>query len=197
VHESFVKPKLKTAVLVHGVGSSPAWWNPLLPVLKRAGLKPLPLRLPPLINGDPTLWRDEVVTHIKNKSVVLIGHSLGAAVCIEAALAVPVGDLVLLACPPFLADFTPPPPPEAALPAVARKNAAQFLRAACEHSARLTCPAIHFVGARDRWAPVAEARRLPVSLVEIPETGHSLNRSTRLADELFQRLRLWQNGPRK
>ena len=104
-----------TAVLVHGVGSSPAWWNPLLPVLKKAGLKPLPLRLPPLKNGDPTRWRDEVVSHLNNDLVVLIGHSLGAAVCVEAALSAPVAGLVLLACPPFFGDFTPQPPPETGL----------------------------------------------------------------------------------
>lgn len=182
------KKTSQSAVLVHGVGSSPAWWNPLLPVLEKAGLKPLPLRLPSLKDSDPTRWRDEAVMHLKKEPVILIGHSLGAAICIEAALAAPVSGLVLLACPPFLADFTPQPPPEAALSVAARKNVAQFLRAACEHSARLRCPAIHFVGARDRWVPVAQARRLPVALVEIPDTGHSLNRSAQFAERLLQYL---------
>ena len=177
-----------TAVLVHGIGSNPMWWNPLLPVLEKAGLKPLPLRLPPLENGDPIRWRDEVLAHIKSEPVILIGHSLGAAVCIEAALARPVADLILLACPPFFADFTPEPPPEAALSAAAGINAATFLRSACENAARLACPAIHFVGARDRWVPAAQARRLPFPLVEIPETGHSLNRSARFAELLLQHL---------
>jgi hypothetical protein len=32
--------------------------------------------------------------------------------------------------------------------------------------------------------PVAEARQLPFPLVVIPDAGHGLNRSPRLADEL-------------
>jgi pimeloyl-ACP methyl ester carboxylesterase len=176
------------ALLVHGVGSSSAWWNPLLPVLEKAGLKPLPLRMPSLKDGDPTLWRDQVLAHIQSEPVVLIGHSLGAAVSIEVALARPVASLILLACPPFFADFTPEPPPEAALSATARKNAAHFLRAACENSTRLACPTIHFVGERDRWVPVVQARRLPFRSVEIPDAGHSLNRSPKFAEELLQHL---------
>jgi hypothetical protein len=37
-----------TALLVHGMGGNPSWWNPLLPVLERAGLAALALRLPSL-----------------------------------------------------------------------------------------------------------------------------------------------------
>jgi pimeloyl-ACP methyl ester carboxylesterase len=181
------KPRT-TALLVHGVGSSPAWWNPLLPVLEKGGLTPLPLRMPPLPNGDPNLWRDEVLAQIQNEPVMLLGHSLGAAVCIEVALAKPVAGLILLACPPFFADFTPEPPPEAALSSAAQKSAAKFLRAACDNSTRLTCRSVHFVGARDRWVPIAQARRLPFHLVEIPDAGHSLNRSPRFAEKLLRYL---------
>ena len=68
------------ALLVHGMGGSPSWWNPLLPVLERAGLAALALRLPSLEDAGPESWRDEVLAHIGKTPVVLIGHSLGAAV---------------------------------------------------------------------------------------------------------------------
>jgi hypothetical protein len=64
-----------------------------------------------------------------------------------------------------------------------------FLRAACGIVSQITTGSIHFVGASDRWVPIAQARRLPFPLIAIPGAGHSLNRSTQLADQLFQHLR--------
>jgi len=180
------------ALLVHGIGSLPAWWNPLLPVLAAAGLKPVPLRLPPLENGGPAGWRDEVLAHIHGPPVLLIGHSLGAAVCLEAARVKPVRGLVLLACPPFFPDFTPPPPPDTGLSAAAMKRVARFLRTACDQASGLQAECIHFVGSMDRWAPVEPARRLPFPLIEIPGAGHGLNRSVRLAEQLAEWLRAFQ-----
>lgn len=190
------KPRA-TALLVHGMGGSPSWWNPLLPVLERSGLAALALRLPSLEDAGPETWRDEVLAHVGKTPVVLIGHSLGAAVCLEAARVKPVEDLVMLACPPFLPDFTPEPPPDTGLSTAAIKRIERFLRAACDHARHIPTGSIHFVGSSDRWVPVAQARRLPFPLVVIPGAGHGLNRSIRLADQLFQHLCLWQNGPHK
>ena len=186
-----------TALLVHGMGGSPSWWNPLLPVLERAGLDALALRLPSLEIAGPESWRDEVLAHIGKEPVVLIGHSLGAAVCLEATRLKPVDYLVLLACPPFLPDFTPEPPPGSGLSAAALKRVGPFLRTACDNARLISTGCIHFVGELDRWVPIAQARRLPFPLIAIPGAGHSLNRSTRLAEQLFKHLRVWQNGPHK
>lgn len=190
------KPRA-TALLVHGMGGGPSWWDPLLPALERAGLAALALHLPSLKDTGPETWRDEVLAHTGKTPVVLIGHSLGAAVCLEAARLKPVEYLVLLACPPFLPDFTPEPPPDTGLSAAAIKRVERFLRAACGNPRQISTGSIHFAGSSDRWVPVAQARRLPFPLVVIPGAGHSLNRSTRLADQLFQHLCLWQNGPHK
>ena len=186
-----------TALLVHGMGASPAWWNPLLPGLECAGLTAIPLRLPSLEDAGPETWRDEVLAHIGKAPVVLVGHSLGAAVCLEAARVKRLADLVMLACPPFLPDFTPEPPPDTGLSAAALKRVERFLRAAGGHAPPMLHRSIHFVGSSDRWVPIAQARRLPFSLVVIPGAGHGLNRSTRLADQLFQHLRLRQNDSHK
>ena len=185
------------ALLVHGMGGSPSWWNPLLPVLERAGLTAIPLRLPSLEAAGPETWRDEVLAHVGKTPVVLIGHSLGAAVCLEAARVKPVEDLVMLACPPFLPDFTPEPPPDTGLSATAIRRVERFLLAACDHAPQISTRSIHFVGLSDRWVPVVQARRLPFPMVVIPGAGHGLNRSIRLADQLLQHLRLWQNCPHK
>jgi pimeloyl-ACP methyl ester carboxylesterase len=190
------KPRT-TALLVHGMGGSPSWWNPLLPVLERASLAAIPLRLPSLEDAGPESWRDEVLAHIGKAPVVLIGHSLGAAVCLEAARLKPVEDLVMLACPPFLPDFKPEPPPGSGLSAAAIKRVGRFLRTACDHAPQISARSIHFVGASDRWVPIAQARRLPFPLIAIPGAGHSLNRSARLADQLLQHLCLWQKDPHK
>jgi pimeloyl-ACP methyl ester carboxylesterase len=213
-----------TALLIHGMGRGPAWWNPLLPVLERARLAAIPLRLPSLEATGPETWRDKVLAHIGKTPVVLIGHSLGAAVCLEAARVKPVEGLVMLACPPFLPDFTPQPPPDTGLSAAAIKRVERFLRRTCKNalldffcnrgneahvsgqseSPHVGCyglenmlDCVHFVGSSDRWVPVEQARRLPFPLVVIPGTGHGLNRSIRLADQLLQRLRLWQKGLHK
>ena len=178
-----------TALLIHGMGGSPSWWNPLLPVFERAGLAGISLHLPSLEDAGPESWRDEVLAHIGKTPVVLTGHSLGAAVCLEAARLKPVDYLVLLACPPFLPDYTPEPPPDNGLSAAAMKRVESFLRAACGNVSQITTGSIHFVGALDRWVPIAQARRLPFPLIAIPGAGHSLNWSTQLADQLFQHLR--------
>jgi pimeloyl-ACP methyl ester carboxylesterase len=220
---SFLKTARLTALLVHGMGGSPSWWNPLLPVLKRAGLAAIPLRLPSLEDAGPEMWCDEVLNHAGRTPIVLIGHSLGAAVCMEAARVKPVKGLVLLACPPFLPDFTPQPPPDTGLSAAAIGRVGRFLRRACKNALldvlcnrspetkssgrsvsspvggqvfnnKLNC--VHFVGSSDRWVPVEQARRLPFPLVVIPGTGHGLNRSTRLADQLLQHLLWWQKSLR-
>lgn len=190
------KPRA-TALLVHGMGGSPSWWNPLLPVLERAGLTAIPLRLPPLEDAGPEKWRDAVLAHIGKVPVILVGHSLGAAVCLEAARLKPVENLVLLACPPFFPDFTPEPPPDSGLSATAIRRVGRFLRAACNNASQISTGSIHFVGASDRWVPIAQARRLPFPLIAIPGAGHSLNRSARLADQLLKHLRLRQNSPHK
>src|SRR5208283_1195904 len=108
-----------TAILVHGLGVGPSWWNPLRPALERSGLAAQAVRLPSLETAGPESWRDEVSARIGDQPVMLIGHSLGAAVCIEVARLKPVPGLVLLACPPFLPDFTPQPPPDTGMSAAA------------------------------------------------------------------------------
>jgi len=180
------------AILVHGLGAGPAWWNPLRPALEQAGLATHALRLPSLETAGPESWRDEVIARIGDQPVLLIGHSLGAAVCLAAACLKPVTGLVLLACPPFLPDFTPPPPPASGLSAAAIARMERFLRAACAQADQVTTRAVHFVGSADSWVPVEQARRLPFRLAVVPGAGHDLNRSAAFAGQLVQYLQAFR-----
>jgi MoaA/NifB/PqqE/SkfB family radical SAM enzyme/predicted alpha/beta hydrolase family esterase len=177
-----------TALLVHGMGASPSWWERIVPALGRAGIAAHPLVMPSLEEGGPAIWRDEVIAHAGNEPVILIGHSLGAAVCMEAARIKPMGGLVLLACPPFFPDFTPQPPPETALSVTATVRVARFLRTACANASQVTTESVHFVGTADPWVPVEQVRRLPFPLVLIPRAGHDLNRSANLTAQLLRRV---------
>jgi MoaA/NifB/PqqE/SkfB family radical SAM enzyme/predicted alpha/beta hydrolase family esterase len=173
------KPAVKarlTALLVHGMGASPEWWNAIAAPLERAGVAARALAMPELEHAGPETWREAVLAECGDEPMVLVGHSLGAAVCMEVARMKPPAGLVLLACPPFFPDFSPPPP-ETGLSLTATARVGRFLRQACAHAAQVPGPVVHFVGAADSWVPVEQARRLPFPLVVIPRAKHGLNRS--------------------
>jgi len=175
-----------TAVLVHGMGASPEWWAPIVAVLEHAGIAARPLTMPSLERAGPEAWCDEVLSQLGDEPVILMGHSLGAAVCMEAARCQPVGCLILLACPPFHPDFSPPPPPDTGLCLTATARVGRFLRRACANAAQVAADAVHFVGAADPWIPVAQARRLPFPLVVIPRANHGLNKSATFTTQLLR-----------
>jgi MoaA/NifB/PqqE/SkfB family radical SAM enzyme len=177
-----------TALFVHGLGASAAWWDPLVPVVERLGLAARPLNLPPLEPAGPEAWCQTVLSQLNDAPVVLFGHSLGAAVCVEVAHRRAVEGVVLLACPPLLPDFTPEPPPDTGLSVTAMARLARFLRSVCARPDAPPGETVHFVGSTDRWAPAAPARRLPFPLVVIAGAGHGLSRSARLAAELTRHL---------
>jgi pimeloyl-ACP methyl ester carboxylesterase len=142
--------------------------------------------LPELENVGPEGWRAAVLAEMGPEPVILIGHSLGAAICMDVARTHAVASLVLLACPPFLPDFTPQPPPDTGISAATLRRIARFVRNVCDNAAQVSVRSVHFVGELDRWAPCEQARRLPFPLVVIPGAGHGLNRSTLLARRLAE-----------
>ena len=174
-----------TALLVHGMGASPEWWDPIVAALERIGVAACPLVMPALESSGPEKWRDELLAQLDDEPVILIGHSLGAAVCMEAARVKPTVGLVLLACPPFFPDFSPPPPPDTGLSVTATARVGRFLRQACANASQGSVDAVHFVGAADPWIPVDQARRLPFPLVVIPRAKHGLNKSATFITQLL------------
>lgn len=175
------------ALLVHGMGNAPAWWDPLLPALAQLGITPVPLELPALEAGGPEAWVREVVRLAPGAPTLLMGHSLGAAVCLQAALQTPVAGLVMLACPPFFDDFAPAPP-RTHLPLRTVARVARFLRETTRCAGQLTTEAVHLVGAQDVFVPVQQARRLLFPLVVVPAAGHELNQAAGLLAPLVEQL---------
>ena len=181
-----VKPQCR-ALLVHGMGSDPAWWTPFIPGLREIGIAPVALALPALETNGPTAWCTTIQEQLRPAPVLLIGHSLGAAVCLTVALTATVRGLVLLACPPFVAGFSPTPP-RTKLSPVAMARIERFLRTASSWAGQVAVPAVHFVGDKDRAVPVAQARQLPFPVVVIPGVGHQLNRTPHAVTAILQDL---------
>ena len=179
----------RTALLVHGMGSNKRWWDPLQDSLQAIGIEPQPLSLSSLEDDGPEAWCREVRHHTGQKPLVLLmGHSLGAAVCLEVARTAPVAGVFLLALPPFFADFSPAPPPATGLSKAASARATSFLKTTCARASEITVECVHFVGSADPWVPVEQARRFPFRLVVIPGVGHGLNRSSVFQERLVHQL---------
>lgn len=170
---------MRTACLVHGLGSQPGWWGPVLPVLQSLDIQSCALELPCLEKAGPEAWVAEVSNHLRSPDVCLIGHSLGAAVCLEVSRQHPVGLIVLLACPPFVAGYTPDPPPESGMSDAALRRVETFLRRTLTRLPviREGERRVHLVGTNDPWVPIEQARKLPIPVVPVPGAGHNLNRS--------------------
>ena len=182
-----VRPRL-AILLVHGMGVGPDWWYPIASSLRRFRVTVRALKMPSLETAGPAAWCVAILRELPRGPAILVGHSLGAAVCLEVGRRRRVEGLVMLACPPFFADFTPPEPPETDLSAGALRRVARFLRRVCQRAGAPPGHSVHFVGTADPWVPVPQARRLPVPLVAIPGAGHALNRSPRLVKKLARQL---------
>ena len=173
------------ALLVHGMGSSPEWWNPLITPLQNLGLEPVVLEMPSLESSGPVAWVDEIVRHAGHAPVLLIGHSLGAAVCVVASRRIPCIGIILLACPPFFDDYGPSPPVGTGLSVRAVTRVGMFLRDAAREAALVTTDSIHFIGDADPFIPAEQAARLPFPLIVIPSADHDLRDSMRFMKALI------------
>ncbi|MBI5016921.1 MAG: radical SAM protein [Deltaproteobacteria bacterium] len=173
-----MKARLR-AVLVHGLAGEGAWWEPLLSELDSLNIEPRCPRLPSLADRGPEAWVEAVLEEAGAGPAIVVGHSLGAAVAVRAALARPgaFADVALLACPPVFDGFLPAAPEGSGLSATALARVARFLWETARRSVSLSGAVIHFVGDRDPFVPLEQARRLPFPLVSISDADHELNRS--------------------
>ena len=169
-------------LLVHGMGQSARWWDPLLHAIEQAGIAPEPLRMPSLRAQGPEAWVDRVVQFIDNCPTVLIGHSLGAAVVLEASRRVPVDACLLLALPGN-ATAARAPEDTCGLSATALARVALFLLSTGRGSAPNGVQCIHFHGADDPAVAPAETPD-GCERATVEGAGHDLNGCRALAGQL-------------
>lgn len=171
-----MKPRLR-ALLLHGLGHDPSWWEPVSAALEELGVATEAVFLPPLEGGGPEGWVETVVRRAAGEAPLLIGHSLGAAVALQAARNVPTAGLVLLACPSAFGPAPPRPPAAPTLSLTALVRVAQFLRKASLEAGEVGVPTVHFVGDADPLVSLEHAARLPHPVVTVPGATHDLNES--------------------
>jgi pimeloyl-ACP methyl ester carboxylesterase len=181
-----MKPRL-SALLIHGMGSRPAWWDPFLPGLRRFGVEPTALVLPSLETSGPEAWVACVRKRAKGVSL-LLGHSLGAAVALEAAREVVCDAALLLAMPTLNREVSPEPPRETGLSATVLARIARFLRRVNESPPTLPIEVAHVVGANDPHVMLGHARRLPYPLHVIAGAGHDLSRPARVVERVLDQV---------
>jgi MoaA/NifB/PqqE/SkfB family radical SAM enzyme/predicted alpha/beta hydrolase family esterase len=167
-----------TALLVHGMGNTPAWWRPIAQRLEKLQIEPVPLVMPSLEVAGPESWVETVLRRKTSLPVLVIGHSLGAAVALQAARMRGAELCILLAMPPFLEDYTPPPPEGHTCSMTALARVTRFLRSVCGEGANgFPVPAVHIVGGNDRYVPIDKAGQLPIPVVPVSGATHELNTS--------------------
>lgn len=96
----------KTVILIHGMWSQAAVWNPWIPALQNAGFNTLALNLPGHEPGaSPTAMKGlglaDYVAHVVqaaqgHSDVVLVGHSMGGLIAQQAAVQLQPKALVLV-----------------------------------------------------------------------------------------------------
>lgn len=165
-----------TAILLHGMGHAPSWWTPFVPRLEDLGLDVLVPTLPDLASADPDAWVAAALAAIPDTPTILIGHSLGAAVALQAAWRKPVQGVILMAMPVVGGPIAPKRPRSTTLSLAALSRVGRFLIQTARGLNDTTCGALHFVGDCDAEIGLAQAQQLPLPLICLPGADHNLNR---------------------
>jgi pimeloyl-ACP methyl ester carboxylesterase len=134
----------RPAILVHGLGGSSRWWEPVVEPLAqrmRIHLVDLPgfgsARGRPFVLGDAHAYVRAVLEGIGLERVNLIGHSLGGLVCARVAASWPdLVDSLVLVAPAGLRDRQRPRQYALPIAAALRQARPRFLKMAAADSLR-------------------------------------------------------------
>jgi MoaA/NifB/PqqE/SkfB family radical SAM enzyme len=176
-------PRL-SALLIHGLGSRAAWWEPFLPSFRFLGIQPLPLEMPSLEASGPEAWVARLREHAKGVALTL-GHSLGAAVALDAARAAAFDAVVLLGMPTINGAVAPEPPQDTGLSATALARVGRFIRRLNESPPALTAETVQVVADGDPHVVADCARKLPYPLHILPGAGHDLSRPSSVVAQVL------------
>ncbi|MBN1306978.1 MAG: alpha/beta fold hydrolase, partial [Chitinispirillaceae bacterium] len=172
-----MRPRLR-AILLHGMGNDPSWWDPFMPLFRERGVTACPLALPDLEAHGPQAWVDAVGQRLDSSPTVLIGHSLGAAAALKAAVAYRVESVVVIAMPAAAQRAAAAIPPSSALSATALARIALFLREVSELSLpEYLVDRVCLTGEGDAWADAASLEKRGFRRVVVKNTGHEMNES--------------------
>ncbi len=162
------------ALLVHGMGQHASFWKPLMSGLRRMEIEPHALEMPSLEEKGPEGWVTallEATSKLNGEPFILIGHSLGSAACLHAALQTPPEACLLLASPLYLKTI-PQPPPEAGLSFNTQVRIAKFIRLP-KGSDSAPFPMVHILGDKDEFVSVEQAGELPFPTLILPQRKHN------------------------
>ena len=115
-------------LLIHGMNNDQTWWQPFLPLLNELGVTISTPRMPDLEMGGPEKWVDIVGKNIGTSPLLLIGHSLGAAVALKAAITFHIGSVILCGIPIITDTSIPQMPAMGQLSMTAMAKIALFLK---------------------------------------------------------------------
>lgn len=166
------------AVLLHGMGNAADWWNPLLPALRALGIEVYAPELPDLERSGPEAWVEAVKT-AGGCPDLIIGHSLGAAAALVAAVRYGSENVICLAMPAAAAGALPAIPTDSSLSVTALARIGLFLQAATA----LEVPSqvkerVHLIGGGDVWTNGEALAAQGFRCVTAPAAGHELNESS-------------------
>ena len=170
-------PRLR-AMLLHGLGNGPGWWDPVAADLRATGIDVYVPAFPDPATSGPEQWV-AVAASGAERADLLIGHSLGAAVALVAAVRYRVANVICMAMPAADRKGIPALPPDSSLSATALARIGLFLKAAGE----LKIPSsvkerVHLIGGNDSLTNGDVLAGKGFHCVTVPTAGHELNRST-------------------
>jgi pimeloyl-ACP methyl ester carboxylesterase len=165
-------------LFVHGLGASSSWWDRFAHGFNSAGFDTHILHMPDFSEG-PDTWVDFVIRNYKQDSqTIIVGHSLGGAVALEAARRQIPAAVICLAIPIAIGKLQDPPVVLDDLSEQMKKvilNTDHFLKSAVEKQFP-ACPILYFYGTNDIFVEIEAVKLLSFPAMAISGAGHDLNR---------------------
>jgi pimeloyl-ACP methyl ester carboxylesterase len=173
-------------LFIHGLELLPSWWDRFARSFSSEGFITEILTMPEFLLGTQS-WVDSVLSKYDDSSqTVLIGHSLGGAVALEAARKKTPSAVICLAIPIAIGKLKEPPIVSDSLPEeikTAINHTDIFLKEAVANTPPV-CPVLYFWGTNDPYIEEGAVNLLPFPAISIPGAGHDLNREKRYISKI-------------
>ncbi len=163
------------AYLIHGLGESPTFWDPLVSILEEMEIAPQPVSLPPIDAGGPESWAQTVLNQMRENNCLLIGHSLGAVVGLAVAQRRDVESCILLGMPIGIEDMELLLPQGLDLSLTAAAKCSLFIQKITKRNKNnSSMDIIHIIGEKDPHVSAQEFKGFSISTTVVPDVGHAV-----------------------